>query len=448
MKSSVIIALGIRSYEGGLHCFTDCPKVQPSFSKSSFCLINQYVDADEHTIFHTLTSAWPDIDWQEQYDVVRPFGDSRRDRLRAIWTINLDDSEIRIDVGEQSGRLPLSFARERLVKLGDFEPCEPSCAPSVNWVKSFPIPYLTPQMQVDPRDEAFLGRILRDFGHQWRHILRHRYNTSTFERLAAAIMRIVTTDFSVVELTEARLVDAEKMHVSSGSLPKWGPIKERLIPMGRVRFVLSQDPAEGLSIIESDMASQVKRSSSSDSPAGSARIYIILSVRHVIWCSATGPKLEWTQPASLFNATEPISDSTIALLLFGALPPRHRTTIQTLPLELQENILKFVSPGSVGAAKVGCDLGVGLPFTWKAGNIPIEAVESYSYIRMTTHLEWQLWFDEHWSGVSYTAKVILPCRRVSLPENNSPPKEGYPYMLTRRGQAASGDSSYSTFGRS
>lgn len=48
---------------------------------------------------------------------------------------------------------------------------------------------------------AFAHRLLRDFHHQWRHILRNNYNLVTLRVFSRAMIRISTLDFEAHENT-------------------------------------------------------------------------------------------------------------------------------------------------------------------------------------------------------------------------------------------------------
>ncbi|KAJ4226368.1 hypothetical protein NW759_004955 [Fusarium solani] len=79
----------------------------------------------------------------------------------------------------------LSLARQRPLALDDFEQLD---SPTQTLLKeeTLPGPYWEPKMDILPRQRSFLGRILRDFAHTWRHVLRRQMNTTAFVKLAYA----------------------------------------------------------------------------------------------------------------------------------------------------------------------------------------------------------------------------------------------------------------------
>lgn len=103
------------------------------------------------------------------------------------------------------------------------------------------------------------------------------------------------------------------------------------------------------------------------------------------------------------------SPSAVKLLLQVLSPPWPplRTPIHNLPLEIQDRILEHVSEGSVEAARLGCILGLGSPFTWiravdwqKRGG-PVELLISPSHRTEFTPVESKIYFWDVFSGVSY-----------------------------------------------
>lgn len=95
--------------------------------------------------------------------------------------------------------------------------------------------------------------------------------------------------------------------------------------------------------------------------------YMILSVKHIMLCYATGPNLlKHTAPEPLFNGDYGIgspSDLALDYLIWATASARPTvfTPLQLLPVEVQDIILNYVSVGTVEAAKVGCLLGLGSP---------------------------------------------------------------------------------------
>ena len=138
--------------------------------------------------------------------------------------------------------------------------------------------------------------------------------------------------------------------------------------------------------------------------------YMILSVKHIMLCHVIGPNsLKYTAPEPLFNGDSvirPPSDLALDYLLWATASarPSISTPLQSLPIEVQDIILNFVSIGTVEAAKIGCLLGLGSPFSWKDGPLEAKSQERYLNRPLGLSVESQLWFGEHRSGVVYMAK--------------------------------------------
>ncbi|KAG6998895.1 hypothetical protein FocnCong_v013694 [Fusarium oxysporum f. sp. conglutinans] len=112
-----------------------------------------------------------DLECEDVYDLVNPFGDTRGRSFNSVWTFDLDKDVLFLTKHDKLCSAPLSLARDRLLTLDDFELVR---SPTEEIVEEITVsaPYWDLQLDVDQRKKAFLGRILRDFGHTWRHLLR------------------------------------------------------------------------------------------------------------------------------------------------------------------------------------------------------------------------------------------------------------------------------------
>ncbi|QKD55508.2 uncharacterized protein FOBCDRAFT_320262, partial [Fusarium oxysporum Fo47] len=114
-----------------------------------------------------------DLEWEDVYDLVNPFGDTRGRSFHSVWTFDLDKDVPFLTKHDKLCTAPLSLARDRdrLLTLDDFELVRSPTEEIVEEI-TVPAPYRDLQLDVDQRKKALLGRILRDFGHTWRHLLR------------------------------------------------------------------------------------------------------------------------------------------------------------------------------------------------------------------------------------------------------------------------------------
>ena len=130
-----------------------------------------------------------------------------------------------------------------------------------------------------------------------------------------------------------------------------------------------------------------------------------MSVRHVILCRHNEGKLEWTRPVPFLNGIDPVLEHAVELLLAATSNHPLETPIHRLPVELQTRILRYVSQGPVDAARVGCILGLGLPFAWKDGKMDVVRETAHRNRHFETPVESQVWFGDHFSGVAYKGDV-------------------------------------------
>ena len=342
-------------------------------------------------------------DWHQQDDVVTPFNDRRWTHVRAVWTFDLDGDILRLDKRDCKLWLPLNLVRQRPVTISDFEPHKPSPTLTKHALQSV-YPALCWKMrrkeinlQRLQRHKAFVSRILADFAFQWRHVLCGRYNNSTFRRLAYAIVRIITLEFTVKEATLSRQGTGGFL-IWIDNLPEWGFISGHIIRVGGTSIVLCQHTPHAIALIRKDFAAQIQ---STHGSAGQSLTYLILSVRELILYHINSELERYTEPKRLFDGTHPPSDEAIELLLQATQTSATTAPLRKLPIELQDAILDNVSEGPIESARIGCLLDAGSVFTWRCGNRNIEREESCRSRTPWTPVESHIWFGDYPSGIAY-----------------------------------------------
>ncbi|PVH77435.1 hypothetical protein DL98DRAFT_573732 [Cadophora sp. DSE1049] len=197
-------------------------------------------------------------------------------------------------------------------------------------------------------------------------------------------------------------------YVRAVDVPYWEPYENRLFSIGDTTVVLHQDLQTALKIAKDEAKENSKLMNQGDRTV--QRTYLLLSVRHMMVChfNATG-KFLYTAPTVLMDGLTLPSPTAITLLLQALKPsrPPPRTPVHDLPLEIQDRILEHVSKGPVEAARLGCFLGLGSPFTWmravdwpRRGG-PIKLFISPSHRHENTPVESKIYFGDVFSGVSY-----------------------------------------------
>ncbi|TVY90418.1 hypothetical protein LAWI1_G007252 [Lachnellula willkommii] len=336
--------------------------------------------------------------WLLRDDVVKPFGD-RRQNLASVYTFNLDQDTL--SYSDESGHIQLPLARLRKpgsdpVQRSEFTPFQIAPPPQQD-LAGFPPPYQKPSTPIPERRLAFSSRILTDFANQWRHILRSSYADFTFRRFAKAVISIATNDFRVDEVFEKQHINFRSFYISVLD-----------VPIGGTTVVLHQDLQTALKIAKDE--AKERRNIMNPGDRTEQRIYLLLSVRHMLVChvDSTGT-FSYTASTTLMDGLTPPSPSAINLLLQALLPSRSRSDspIHSLPVEMQDRILEHVSKGPFEAARLGCVLGLGSPFTWmravdwpRRGG-PIEHFVSPSHRRENAPVESKMYFGDVFSGVSY-----------------------------------------------
>jgi hypothetical protein len=352
---------------------------------------------------------WSD---EDKYDTVIPFGDSRGTQYHAQWTFDIRDCTLHHANSTGRRQMPFSRLRERPVSLADMQllggPVPELSVPALDTVTSS----RKPKLEVDGRIRAFTHRILRDFHHQWRHILRNPFNLVTIRHLARAIIRLVTLDFRIRENTGGH--GMRGVHVWITRSPGWEPFDDsEVLRVGKLWIVLCEDLAGGLNIAQQHSASaefMLARDITSMKQEEPQADFMILSVKGIVLCTAQGPNsLQCTSPVELFNGddlTKPASDLALDYLIWATASARPfvDNAIQRLPVEIQDIILRHVSDGAVAAARFGCLAGIGSPFTWRDGPLYHELQVRYMHRPSGMPVESEIFFDQHKSGIVYVAR--------------------------------------------
>lgn len=333
--------------------------------------------------------------WEDVYDFVNPFGDHRGNSFNSVWTFDLDKDLILLTKQDRHYSVPLGLALERLLVQDDFElAC--SSEQRLQEEKTLPGPYWEPVLDPMPREISFLGRVLRDFAYTWRHVIRREMNVTTFRKLAYAIIWISRTEFTLLERIGFEYVSKGGPYVRVVDLPSWDTPEAMLVPVGSSCFVLSQDIREGLEMLRRYVTSRSLRGCST----AKAITYAILTIRQVVLCKADGDQLAWTRPEELFN-DKSTSDTAIRLILSTSRVEHQPITIHFLPVEIQDRILRHATASLVAAAKLGCELGLGSPFSWVDRSVAISISEAKRHRVESSPVESQPVLNGENSGLSY-----------------------------------------------
>lgn len=191
-------------------------------------------------------------------------------------------------------------------------------------------------------------------------------------------------------------------------LPEWTCPNVPLLRAGGLWFVLSQDPSEGLEMIRNHSKRGVVPGQTATADQDT---YAILTLRHIILVRRTRDgSLEWTKPEALFDGENAPSPRSIDLLLLASSgtdrqPTPTPTRLNSLPVEIQDRILRFTSFSTVAAAKLGCEINLGSPFSWRHGRFVLEQEACRRKRLETSPVESQVRFGPFMSAVSYKPQV-------------------------------------------
>ncbi|EPE27276.1 hypothetical protein GLAREA_03191 [Glarea lozoyensis ATCC 20868] len=340
--------------------------------------------------------------WEKRDDVVRPFGDIRQGRMN-VCSLDLTQDLLLFSDASENIKLPLSRLREpksELPQRSEFTPYKIDPPPLLDFA-IFPPPYKSPSGAVDVLRLALIPPILSDFAFQWRHILRSSYRKPTLRRLAEAVVKIATLDFRIEEVSKSNNIFFGSPYVDVTDQPLWKLGEDEMFSVGNTTVIVHEDLETAFKIAKEEAASA--------NGLIQQQNYLLFSVRYlmVAHVDSTGA-FSHTAPTVFMDGHTLPSPSAITLLLQVLLPPwPPHTPIHSLPLEIVDQILLFVSEGPVEAARLGCSLDLGRPFEWKKElrhkqqGVSIELLQSNSHRSDDTPIESKICFGDEFCGVSY-----------------------------------------------
>ncbi|KAH7174957.1 uncharacterized protein B0J16DRAFT_418354 [Fusarium flagelliforme] len=323
------------------------------------------------------------LEWTDVYAYVNPFGDRRGNIFNTVWTFDLDK-----------------------------ELCD-EALPAFERTESLPSPYWNLEMEISPRRRSFLGRLLTDFSHTWRHILRRPMNSTAFKKLTYATIWISTMQFNIYERQAFEMVNGRGgPYVWVLDLPSWDKPEEPLLKIGSTLVVITQHLWEGIA-----MASDHGRSSAE--PTASTNIYAILTLRQITLCKMMNGTLVWTRPETLFIEGLP-APGAIDMLIWATTPTYKPeiSRLHLLPLEIQDKILHYATSSSVSAGRLGCILSLGSTFPWTVDGKEVRLQERKRNRAAESPVESQIHFNGLMSGLSYRSESLpVRIRTINLPKS-------------------------------
>ena len=337
-------------------------------------------------------------DWHRRDDIVRPLGD-RRGNVHYIWIFDLDSGVLRLE--QKGGHLwvPLDLVRQRPITIYDFKPFQVTQIDSLPW-KPYKPGYKIRRRQINvQRRKALVNRILGDFAFQWRHILKNSHNNFTFRRLAQAIIKILTLDFAVEEAPYHSHFGGRLPMILICDIPEWDYTSQNLFRVGDTATITDQHFRFAAEHATADYGGRCLRN-----PAliNTSFTYLLLSMKELVLTQRTERGRRYTVPVPFFDGTHIPSDEAIEILLHATQPPPSRPPLAKLPIEVQDMILKYVSPWPLERARIGCLLEAGSVFTWKCGNRDREDMSAFGCRSLATPVPVHIQFGHQFSGVAYS----------------------------------------------
>jgi hypothetical protein len=337
---------------------------------------------------------------------VYPFDGHRCNTVETVWTFDLDNDRLRCDKQHYHIQVSLELARQAPLAISNFEPCALPVYPPTLCTMFTEASWIPKRQGLDSallqRRKALICRVLDDFAFQWRHVLHGSYNNSTFRRLAYAVIRIITLDYTIVELTAPRQ-GAGGTLVRLQDLPKWSAWSGDIIRHGGVSIVMCQHVPHATSLIRADFKKWLlyNQKNNSTKTSDAARTYLIFSLREITMYQISNEFERHSKVEPFFTDTFTLSPEAVTVLLEATQNDVPKMYIQNIAIELQDMILDKSTAGPLQHAKLGCNLNIGSAFTWRWNEREIEREEGVRNRSDGTPVESQIWFDGCFSGLAY-----------------------------------------------
>jgi predicted NUDIX family NTP pyrophosphohydrolase len=206
-------------------------------------------------------------------------------------------------------------------------------------------------------------------------------------------------DFTIFERTGFEHIASGGPYVQLTDLPSWRIPDATFVQADSSWFALARDTREGLEMVQRHRNSIT----SLGGPTTNVVTYAILTLRQVTLCKAEANELVWTRSETLFGDL-PASDAAIDMILWATNTTSTEplsSPINCLPIETQDKILHYATVSFVASAKLGCDLGLGSPFSWKDRGVKISIEEFKRHRFESSPVESQIVFNGVMSGLSY-----------------------------------------------
>lgn len=340
--------------------------------------------------------------WTIVDDLVNPYGDDRGQAVSSVWMFHLTQNILIHLKNDCVQSAPLASSLNKAMGLDDLKPCTPASPPD----ETLAGPYWKPDLNPSLREKAFIRPLVRDFGYTWRHILRSPMKQSTFIKLAYGITSLLTMKFDVAERAKFEYVANEnELYVEITALPEWDAPCLPVMELGTGWCVLAQNLEKGVRMTQLHLRNNARTGSARDVQI----LYVILVPRYIVLCKSQGNELAWTRPAPLCS-NDGLTDAAVGALVWAAsVTARPATTLlHRLPPEIQDRILFYAGVSFVASAKLGCELGLGLPLTWLDTGVKISLSDTKESRTDKSPIESQILFQGKKSGLSYKRERRYP----------------------------------------
>lgn len=335
-----------------------------------------------------------------------PVSAFRADRPQ-VWTVDFDQDRIFLDREDLHLVHPFSLPEVYSIRIERFEPYTPADLPP--WKPkqlrtSWTLPDVIPQQLFD-----LVYRLVSDYYHSWYGRKFSIESPRGLQQLGFGILSCLTLNFKASSWhPDTFNADSWPWETNmSSNLLRWRtwptPPVVPTIDLGRVVIIFSARLEDAARLVQDHYMQGIGKNTHQPSPFPEI-IYVVTTLRAIQVFKKTQTTTEATFAVSFLyddGTVSPIAVRWLLNAIHGHWYPL-TTPIHPLPIEIHELILDHASTCDIDRAVYASLLGIGMPFNWTSGNIPLKHLELLNIRHINgIHPEQRLMFWDEYMGLSY-----------------------------------------------
>ncbi|KAF2789438.1 hypothetical protein K505DRAFT_328237 [Melanomma pulvis-pyrius CBS 109.77] len=348
-----------------------------------------------------------------EYDVkpIRPLKPLPVSAFRAdhpqVWTVDFDQERVFLDRENLHLVHPCSRYGMFKLRIERFEPYTPADLPPwkpTQLHRCWTLPDVIPQQLFD-----LVYRLVSDYYRSWYGRRFSIESPRGLQQLGFGLLSCLTLNFKTTSWhPDTFNSDSWPWETNmSSNLLRWRtwptPPVVPTIDLGRVVIIFTARLEDAARLVQTHYMQAIGKTTNRPSPFPDT-IYVVTTLRALQVFKKTQTTTEATFAVSFLyddGTLSPVAVRWFLNAIHGHGYPL-TTQIHRLPIEIQELILENASTCDIDRAVYASILGIGVPFNWKSGNIPLKHLELLNIRHINgIHPEQRLMFWGEYMGLSY-----------------------------------------------